>query len=506
MSKRIKDHRASNALIDLASTLSRQKDIDDIFKIVGQKSAELLRADAMLILMFNPQTHDTLKTILRQGQTTESSQYRYVQNQVSGWISKHNESLFCPDIRTDERFHKACFEDSFFCSVLGAPLRNEDTIIGTLIAFSTTKSQFVETDLPFLENIALIAAPYLHHVEKLAPYFIKPLPKSKLLSKYRKNGLIGQSQTFIELLKTIDAATCCDVRVLLEGQSGTGKELVARAIHSHSSRQNGPFVAVDCGAIPASLMESELFGHVKGAFTGATSDRKGLFEEAQSGTLFMDEIINLPIEMQSKLMRVLQENEIRPVGSNKPRKVDVRIIAAASNSLQNAVKTGDFREDLYYRLFVYPISIPTLDERNDDIPVLSGHFLTQFAKQQNKSIDDISLDLQRFLKQRQWRGNIRELENFIERLVTLAPDYIKKLDKSILPAKLAKAFEKADLEMPLSANISLSELMAEYEGKIIRRALDLNSWIQSQTDRSLKISVQSLRYKMAKLGIESQKK
>lgn len=497
-----KSKRGPEALIDMAFVLSRQKEIDDVFQLVGVRASGLLDADAMLILMFNPRTHNTLKTILKRGEATDDPKYRHVQNQVSGWILKNDSLLVSADICTDERFHKMCFDDAARFSVLGAPMRYEQEIIGTLIAFRTSNDNpFAEADAPFLEKIALIAAPYLNNVEKLAPYFKKPLPKSKLISKYSQNGLVGTGAKFIDLLQTMDAATRCDVRVLLEGQSGTGKELIARAIHDHSPRSAGPFVAVDCGAIPTSLMESELFGHVKGAFTGATRDRKGLFEEADHGTLFMDEIINLPIEMQAKLMRVLQESEIRPVGANKPRKVDVRVFAAASKSLQSAVKAGDFREDLYYRLFVYPIVIPTLQERREDIPLLADFFLQKFAKEQNKKLKGIDDDLQQFLLIRPWPGNIRELENFMERVVTLAPEGQRHLDAGVLPAKLAKEFEKNRAAQPSGPDRSLVESLAEVEAQLIREALSRSDWNQSRAARSLKISVQALRYKMTKLGI-----
>jgi DNA-binding NtrC family response regulator len=314
--------------------------------------------------------------------------------------------------------------------------------------------------------------------------------------------LLGRSRKFIELLQAIEAAARCDVRVLLEGQSGTGKELVSRTIHQFSSRQAHPFVAIDCGAIPSSLIESELFGHVRGAFTGAVADRKGMLEEADHGTMFMDEISNLPLEMQTKLMRVLQEGEIRPLGSNKTRHVDVRIISASSRSLRKLVEERNFREDLFYRLYVYPIQVPSLNERSEDIPFLANHFLKRFAARQQKQAESFHEEILDFMQHRHWPGNIRELENFVERLATLAPANMTRLDRSILSQDLRQEFKKLEKRQPAGEiTKSLNASLAEYEEQLIRQALAKNQGNQSQTARILKISEHTLRYKMRKMGI-----
>jgi transcriptional regulator with GAF, ATPase, and Fis domain len=493
----------SDKLIALAHLLSQQKAIEDSFKIVAQETAQFLNAEIILILMVNPKTHQTLKTIIKEGDVSTEPRYRFIQNQVSGWILKNNQSLLSPNINQDERFHELCFDDQANRSVMGVPLKIEESAIGSLIALnSEQKEQFSAEDLSCLEKIGLITAPYLYNIEKLQPYFNNPLTASQLIPKYKKFGLIGKSKKFIDLLYAMDAATQCDVRVLLEGQSGTGKELIARAIHLCSERKTGPFVAIDCGAIPANLLESELFGHVKGAFTGATVERKGLIEEANNGTLFMDEIINLPIEMQSKLMRVLQENEIRPVGSNKTRKVDVRIITAASKPLEQALREELFREDLYYRLYVYPITVPNLADRQDDIPLLANYFLKKFASQQQKNAKMFHADVLQIMKVHSWAGNIRELENFVERLVTLASPETKVLGAKLIPQNIRKKLTKSKPTEDYTATQSLSDRISGFEEKIIRETLIANDWNQSRAARELKISVQALRYKISRLGIK----
>lgn len=279
--------------------------------------------------------------------------------------------------------------------------------------------------------------------------------------------------------------------------------MVARAVHQLSSRSEKKFVAIDCGAIQPNLVESELFGHVKGAFTGAAKDRTGLFEEANGGTLFMDEINNLPVDMQSTLLRVLQDEEIRPVGSNQIRKVNVRIITASSSSLRKLVNDNKFREDLYYRLNVYPIYVPPLEERAEDIPLIAEHFLKKFSSEQNKDIDGFHEEVLDYMKQRHWAGNIRELENFVERLVTLTAKNKEVIDRKMLPSEFQselKKFKKDTRQIQISK--SLSESLIDYEVQIIRTALNNCNWNQSKAARVLNISEHDMRYKMKKLKIK----
>jgi two-component system response regulator AtoC len=232
-------------------------------------------------------------------------------------------------------------------------------------------------------------------------------------------GLIGKSPTIVEVYKTLARAAMSASTVLVIGESGTGKELVARAIHDNSQRRNRKFVAVNCGALAENLLESELFGHVKGSFTGAVSDKRGLFEEANGGTLFLDEIGDISQALQIKLLRVLQENEFKAVGSNDTRKVDVRVIAATHRDLEAFVRAGKFREDLYYRLKVIQIDLPPLRERMEDLPDLVGHFLARFAEKNKKGVSHVSDEAMLLLKVYAWPGNIRELEHAIERAVAM---------------------------------------------------------------------------------------
>jgi two-component system response regulator AtoC len=232
-------------------------------------------------------------------------------------------------------------------------------------------------------------------------------------------GIIGKSPRIVEVYKTLARAAMSSSTVLINGESGTGKELVARAIHTNSSRRYKKFIAVNCGAIAETLLESELFGHVKGSFTGAMSDKRGLFEEANGGTIFLDEIGDVTPALQIKLLRVLQENEVKPVGASESRKVDVRVIAATHRDLEDMVKTGKFRDDLFYRLKVISIDLPSLRERMEDLPDLVDHFLARYAEKNKKAVSHVSTEAMELLKTYSWPGNIRELEHAIERAVAM---------------------------------------------------------------------------------------
>ncbi len=517
-------------LLELAAILGQQNDFQETLRVVAQKAASLLNAEIAIIAMINPQTRHTVKTLVREGRENEAVKWHAVQTYVSGWVIKNQKPLVSADLKADPRFAKNLFEGIPVKSVLAVPLRAEGLTLGALILLdikplqppntkheqpaiaiqprSSIQNQVSRTEpldhaLSYLERFATIAAPYLRNVQKIQQYFEAPIPEATLLAKYAAFGLLGKSKKFVELLQAVEAAGRCDVRVLLEGESGTGKELIARAIHRLSNRSDRPFIAIDCGAIPENLIESELFGHVKGAFTGASTERKGLLEEAEGGTLFMDEINNLPMEMQAKFMRVLQEGEVRPLGSNKTRHVDVRIISASSLSLRALVEEQKFREDLYYRLHVYPVHVPSLDDRQEDIPLLAGYFLKKFAAQQRKQAASFHEEMLDFLQERHWAGNIRELENFVERLVVLAPPNTTILDHGILPEDLSKELKKISARYESRAVIkSLQESLSEFEKQFICQALIANNWNQVKTARQLKIAEQTLRYKMGRLGIE----
>jgi transcriptional regulator with GAF, ATPase, and Fis domain len=285
-------------------------------------------------------------------------------------------------------------------------------------------------------------------------------------------NIIGESEKMLSLFELIEKVAASDSTVLLQGESGTGKELVAKAIHDLSDRRNRNFVPVNCGAIPDELLESELFGHVKGSFTGAIATRVGRFEMADKGTFFLDEIGDMKTNLQVKLLRVLQNKELEPVGSTRPRKVDVRIIAATHQNLEKLVEEKSFREDLFYRLSVIPITIPPLRERREDIPLLINHFIEKFNKEKKRDLQGFDTQAMEVLCNFHWPGNIRELENLVERMVIIKGS--GKVTINDLPEKYVGTKSKPALEsVPLPNNgICLSSAVEEFENKLIVQALE----------------------------------
>ncbi len=288
--------------------------------------------------------------------------------------------------------------------------------------------------------------------------------RQELMQKYKLDNIVGRSPQMLQVYKTIARVAETRSTVLITGESGTGKELIARAIHFNSSRAAKPFVAVDCGSLAETLLESELFGHVRGAFTGAVSAKKGLFEEADNGTCFLDEIGDIGLSTQSKLLRFLQEHEIKRVGGTETLKVDIRVVAATNKNLEQLVQEKKFREDLFYRLNVVSIHVPALRERPEDIPLLAEHFLRKYTAQNNKPVLRISSEAMEILIGYRWPGNVRELENLIERAVTLVQSNL------ILPEDLPRRLRPEAPEVSsstLPSRISLSELEKIYIQKVL---------------------------------------
>lgn len=296
----------------------------------------------------------------------------------------------------------------------------------------------------------------------------------------------SRMKQIFDMIRTVAPSTSS---VLIQGENGTGKELVARAVHHYSDRADRKFVAKNCAAIPDALLESELFGHVKGAFTGSVGDRKGIFEEADTGTLFLDEISEMPLNLQSKLLRVLQEGEIQRVGSNETIKIDVRIVSSTNRDMAKEVQEGRFRRDLYFRLNVIPVVLPPLRERVDDIPLLAEHFLKKYVERMGRSIAGIDESGMKYLIGRRWEGNVRELENTVERAVVMASGSMLDADSFRPLAEFAE--ESGELELP-SADVSIHDM----ERKLILATLKRYGNNRTRASDSLGISIRTLRNKL----------
>lgn len=314
--------------------------------------------------------------------------------------------------------------------------------------------------------------------------------------------IIGKSKEILKVYGIIKKVANTNANVLILGESGTGKELVAEAIHENSARKSMPFVVINCGGIPENLLESELFGYMKGSFTGAYSDKPGLFEIARGGSISLDEIAELPPALQVKLLRVVQEKTFRRIGGAEDMKVDMRIISATNKNLEKSVKEGTFREDLYYRLNVVPVHIPPLRKRREDIPLLTRFFIEKYSREFGKEINTISSYALELLLEYQFPGNIRELENIIERSIVLEQSNIILPENLVLTGSIGTAdYIGDDLDIP-SDGIDLNDEVAKLERRLIEKALEKSGGSKTKTAELLHVSSDSLRYRIEKLGIQ----
>lgn len=319
--------------------------------------------------------------------------------------------------------------------------------------------------------------------------------RRELNKRYSFSEIIGTSESLQNVFRLVEKISATNSTVLIQGESGTGKELIARAIHHNSLRADKPFIAVNCGALPESLLESELFGYVRGAFTDAKSDRKGLFRSAEGGTIFLDEVSEMPPSLQVKLLRALQEHEVTPVGSNIPIKFNARIIAATNKNLEDEVKSGRFREDLFYRLSVIEINIPPLRERKEDIPLLARHFIKKISKRQGVPEKKIPRDVMLALTAYNWPGNVRELENAIERAFILSQS--EQIELDCLPAKIVD-YSKNSMEIrdPLGYRPTLEEMERRY----ILEVLKSTNYDKAEAAQILGIDLSTLYRKLKRYG------
>jgi transcriptional regulator with PAS, ATPase and Fis domain len=426
--------------------------------------------------------------------------FRQLSRNVAGWILKNNAALVSENLAKDERFTGLALFDDIDYAAVGAPIHAAENLAGALMVFKTGAFDNVTEAADLAQQIAGQIAPALvklQHLQELAEenrYY-----KQIIIAQQGFPGLIAKSEAMQNIFAMLQRVAPSDVRVLIEGESGTGKELIARTLHFNGLRQEKKFLAVDCGAIPENLLESELFGYVKGAFTGATQNRKGLFQEADGGTLFLDEINNLPVHLQAKLMRVLQEGEVRPLGSNVAQKVDVRVIAASSRPLAELVKEKSFREDLYFRLKVVTIKLPPLRERKSDIPLLANCFLEKYAKQYKMGITALEPAAFHLLQRYPWPGNIRELEHTLQQAIVLAPPPATVLAADDLPEEIKSA--SATPVVSLEQLADLPAAVEALESRMIKKALQETHGNKSQAAEKLGLSRRGLLNKLDRYKI-----
>jgi formate hydrogenlyase transcriptional activator len=428
-----------------------------------------------------------------------------------GWVFDHQRTLLRRDLAIEREFstEHRLFEEGIR-ALCTAPLIVGGKSMGTLTIGSTTPHQFDDEDEAFLGAVAnqvALAVSNMRAFEEIAELKARLVSENQYLREELRrehdlDEIVGRSAPMLELLEQIAQVAGSSSTVLVTGETGTGKELIAQAIHERSARRDRPLVKVNCGAISAGLVESELFGHVRGAFTGAFGNRDGRFKLADGGTIFLDEVSELPLEAQTKLLRVLQERELEPVGGSKTIRVDVRVIAATNRDLAAAVREGRFRSDLYYRLNVVPIDVPPLRARPGDVPLLVQRFVPRFARKLGKTSLEVPDDVMAQLTAYAWPGNVRELQNVIERAVVLARGNVLSLSCDFArPFAAATPVERgAPAPSPEPASMTLSES----ERRNILTALTAKNWLiegQRGAAKALGIHPNTLRGRMRKLGI-----
>ena len=524
---------AEQALIDTALLLTAALDEQQICSAVLDAAERLYEARSSWILLHDSATDELVTAEFRGADagTYADARIPLGRRTIAGTVFHDREALFVPDVRHEDRwFDPQRVHRSHLLSVLSVPLVYEDKACGVLgldSAMFSADSPPLPADLARLRAIAAHAALGIRNARLFDAVEQDRVRLRRLLQERRQlrsevghlreelrethtpKAAIGESEAFRTVLAQVDLVAPADTTVLLIGETGTGKELIARIIHEESRRGAQPFVAVNCAALPDSLVESELFGYEKGAFTGAQTRKAGKFELADRGTILLDEISDLPAPAQAKLLRVLQEREVLRVGGSRPVPVNVRLIAATNRDLDACMEAGEFRPDLFYRLSVFPICLPPLRERRDDIPALVTQFVRRFADRQHKPAPRLGPGVMEQLVEHEWPGNVRELQNVVERAVILARDALITPDLIAIrrPVPHALAFAGGRPSPPPRPDVPASNVVpfSEAERRAIIRALELTGWRVSGRGGAadvLGLKPTTLHAKMKKLGIQ----
>lgn len=486
-------------------TICSSLQVDEILKQIIDEAMSLCHAQQGTIMLFEPAQNESVKTLIRHGEGAGNKLDHYLNNLLAGWHTQNNTPLLTHNLIETFGVENVPVKYRDVASVLSVRLELRDTRIGVInLLVLMPEHVFGERERALMEVFAKLCAQFVTNARLHESLFAETERlREEVRDKYSFHGLIGHGPKMQALFALLQKIIPTEGRVLLEGENGTGKERVARIIHYNGPRKDKPFLAIDCGALPANLLESELFGYVKGAFTGALRDKKGLFEAAEGGTLFLDEMVSMPLETQNRFLRAIQEGEIRPLGSTQVRKVDVRIITAASKNLRAEAEAGRFRQDLFYRLNVVSITLPPLRERTEDISLLSHHFLRQATKKYGKRLISFTPETLASLEAYAWPGNVRELEHVVERMVILADNEAEYITPDALPLEIQpKTNAELDPALTQKPSTGVRTMKDAYEKMLFYEALVKHNWNQSAAARVLEIHEATLRFKMKKFGIK----
>jgi formate hydrogenlyase transcriptional activator len=505
------------SLLEVNNAIINNLTQEALFASAYEAIRSVVSFDRAAFLLHQPETK-TLK-LLSMDSDAESDffrlgkEYDLKETRVSAWVLDNKQAVVRGDLEKeqqsagDERLVAEGIRS--YCAV---PLVAMGNSIGTFTVWSETRNRYSESDAELLQEVAnqvALAIANMKSYEEIAALKARLEKENVYLqeeirTQHNFEEIVGNSPALLELLRRVNQVATTDSSVLIYGETGTGKELIARAIHNRSMRKDRPLVKVNCSAISAGLVESELFGHVKGAFTGAIERRIGRFELADGGTIFLDEVGELPSDTQVKLLRVLQEREFERVGSSRSVRVDVRIIAATNRNLQQSISAGSFRSDLYYRLNVFPLEVPPLRERRTDIPQLATFFLSRYSRNLGKTMEGISAAATERLTQYSWPGNIRELQNVIERALILSRGPILELENDLISVSASQARGLAETAQPTGPTSSLKTLEEVERAHISEVLRQTHGVIEGATGaaKTLGIHPNTLRHRMEKLGIK----
>jgi Nif-specific regulatory protein len=467
-----------NALIN-----SNYADLNSLLTQILESATRLCGGEASSMLLVNRETRELYFEVSLGGAGAEVKRFTIKMGEgIAGWVALHNKSIIVNDAENDKRHRRDISKYLKYPAktMLAVPMRVKDECLGVIELINKKNGKlFTQEDLEWLEifaNQAALAITNTKSIER-AKNEIQIL-QDRISTGQGYHTMVSKSPIILEKIDIIDRVSKTDSSVLILGESGVGKEIFAEQIHLRSPRRDQPFIRVNCAALPEGLLESELFGHVKGAFTNAFANRQGRFELADGGTIFLDEIGDLSLALQAKLLRVIQEKTFEKVGSDLTVTVNVRILAATNKDIETLVEKGEFRSDLYYRLNVLPIYIPPLRQRPEDIPELARHFLSRFMRETKKQFEGFSEDAMQAMLTYSWPGNIRELENCIERACVIGKNRLIQQEDLFL---------KTNFSVPEFSGRNLKNAVNVFKANFIREVLEANNWNQTETARALDI-------------------